>query len=1068
MPDLFLTPASVSFLTQFILAQAISLFLIGRLWKQRTRQLALLTGFMAFATLFILLMFLDAAFSPYHRLLVVYAENTALALALVFLIQFAYGFPQQYPQHKWERYAALVASMGYFLWEAGFMLYRYILLLGPGTVTFRPHTAAYSMALILLLAPFAFIRQSIAADPRSVSWLRKLWKPEGKTAQGARTFVLVFGILFVLGVFNVLLIFRLPHTVYNGAMSLGVLAALWLFATNYINFIPGGVSVQAKLSILTLTLFLALLGSVGWFIAPPYIATFAPDLTDQQTLRFTPNPSGDYDVDVAPFQFEAELGEMVQVNFWDAGRNHQVEFPFPFYGETYTDLYVSNAGAITFGEPYWAPNMQAATARTPAIFPLLIELDTRPKPGDGGVYVRETPDRLVVTWYHVPGLYQPQALNQPEAIYTFQAVLYANGTFEFTTNGLSLPILFDPDATPSANPWLRGAVSGQGESLHTNALGLLATAQAGATPLIENYQLAFRQYLHRFMTPLAGIILGGSLVLILVLPLLFRFAIIRPLAALTEGMRRMEDGDLAVTLPVQNQDEIGYLTGVFNALVAQLRDLIVNLEARVTARTVQLDAVNSQLRAEMAEREQVESTVIEQQRTLAAFEERVRLSRELHDGLGQVMGYLNVQAQAVQTLLADGHTHAAQGNLTDLTHAAQEAYTDIRNHILGLRSDEPASHDFMLLVGDYIRHFGEHAGIAASLSLPAPALGALPDPLFAPAIEEQALHIIQEALTNVQKHANASRVDVAFSMAADHVQIVITDDGDGFAILNAGLRGGNHPAKIAPSSYPGPNHFGLEIMRERAMEAGGQMEVRSTPGQGTQVLATLPRFLPVAAEGEDANIRGLRLLLVDDHPLFLEGLRNLLRARGLTVVGVARDGLEAQEKARLLRPDVVVMDLNMPRCDGLTATRAIKAELPEIKIVILTVAEDEEHLFDAIKSGASGYLLKSLGANKFCSLLTGLLRGEAPLAPGLAELLLKEFAHGPGANGHIDEGKLMGKLTERQQEILGMVAAGLTYKEIASALFLSEKTIKYHMGRILEILPVDSRAEAVALYYQQT
>ncbi len=158
----------------------------------------------------------------------------------------------------------------------------------------------------------------------------------------------------------------------------------------------------------------------------------------------------------------------------------------------------------------------------------------------------------------------------------------------------------------------------------------------------------------------------------------------------------------------------------------------------------------------------------------------------------------------------------------------------------------------------------------------------------------------------------------------------------------------------------------------------------------------------------------------------------------------------------------------MPRCDGLTATRAIKAELPEIKIVILTVAEDEAHLFEAIKSGASGYLLKNLDANKFCSLLTGLLRGEAPLAPGLAELLLKEFAHGPGANGHIDEGKLMGKLTERQQEILGMVAEGLTYKEIAATLFLSEKTIKYHMGRIQALLQVESRAEAIAFYHQQT
>lgn len=278
MPNLFLTPASISYLTQFILAQAISLFLIGRLWKQRTRQLGLLTGFFTLATLFIGLMLLDAAFSPYHRLLAVYAENTVLALALVFLIQFAYGFPQPYPQHKWETYAALVASLGYFIWEAGYMIYRYVLLLGPGTVVFRPNLAAYSMALVLALAPVAFVRQSMAADGRSVSWLRKLWKPQGNAARGARAFVLVFGILFVLGLFNVFLIFTLPHTVYNAAMSLGVLTALWLFATNYINFVPGGVSVQAKLSILTLTLFLALLGSVGWLIAPSYIVTFDPDL----------------------------------------------------------------------------------------------------------------------------------------------------------------------------------------------------------------------------------------------------------------------------------------------------------------------------------------------------------------------------------------------------------------------------------------------------------------------------------------------------------------------------------------------------------------------------------------------------------------------------------------------------------------------------------------------------------------------------------------------------------------------------------------------------------------------
>jgi two-component system NarL family response regulator len=181
------------------------------------------------------------------------------------------------------------------------------------------------------------------------------------------------------------------------------------------------------------------------------------------------------------------------------------------------------------------------------------------------------------------------------------------------------------------------------------------------------------------------------------------------------------------------------------------------------------------------------------------------------------------------------------------------------------------------------------------------------------------------------------------------------------------------------------------------------------------------------------------------------------------VIGLARDGQEALEKARVLLPDVVVMDLQMPRCDGLEATRAIKAELPDVKIVILTMSEDEEHLFEAIKSGASGYLLKSLEANQFCSLLTGVMRGETPLSPGLAERVLAEFARAAPPEKRRDE-----MLTPRQQEILSLVAQGVIYKAIGERLHLSEKTIKYHMGRILEKLQVESRAQAIAYYHQQT
>ncbi len=107
----------------------------------------------------------------------------------------------------------------------------------------------------------------------------------------------------------------------------------------------------------------------------------------------------------------------------------------------------------------------------------------------------------------------------------------------------------------------------------------------------------------------------------------------------------------------------------------------------------------------------------------------------------------------------------------------------------------------------------------------------------------------------------------------------------------------------------------------------------------------------------------MKVLLVDDHALFLEGIRNLLLARGIEVVGTAGDGLQALERARALRPDVILMDVQMPRCDGLAATRLIKAELPDVKIVMLTVSEEDENLFEAVKSGASGYLLKSLDAH---------------------------------------------------------------------------------------------------------
>ena len=205
----------------------------------------------------------------------------------------------------------------------------------------------------------------------------------------------------------------------------------------------------------------------------------------------------------------------------------------------------------------------------------------------------------------------------------------------------------------------------------------------------------------------------------------------------------------------------------------------------------------------------------------------------------------------------------------------------------------------------------------------------------------------------------------------------------------------------------------------------------------------------------------MRLLLVDDSALFRQSLRLLLVTSGHEVVGMAADGLEGLQQARALRPDLILMDIAMPRCDGLAATRLIKSELPAIRIVMLTVSASDDDLFEAIKSGACGYLLKSQSADQFLDMVGQVERGGAALPPELAARLLDEFARqarlaeAPAADAAPD-------LTPRQTEILTLVARGWTYAQTGEALLLSEATIRYHMTHIMDRLHLQNRAQVIA------
>lgn len=203
----------------------------------------------------------------------------------------------------------------------------------------------------------------------------------------------------------------------------------------------------------------------------------------------------------------------------------------------------------------------------------------------------------------------------------------------------------------------------------------------------------------------------------------------------------------------------------------------------------------------------------------------------------------------------------------------------------------------------------------------------------------------------------------------------------------------------------------------------------------------------------------MRVLLADDHALFRAGLASLLKAWGLQVVGQAGNGEEAVAKARQLQPDIIFMDINMPGPNGLEATRAIKAQFPEMKVVILTVSDDERDLFEAIKSGAEGYLLKNMREEEFADLVARMRRGEPVMSPNLAKRLLQEFARLKKENERPEEAVI---LSEREIEVLERVRGGSTNKEIAAALYISENTVNYHMKNIFSKLHLRNRSQVVA------
>ena len=310
------------------------------------------------------------------------------------------------------------------------------------------------------------------------------------------------------------------------------------------------------------------------------------------------------------------------------------------------------------------------------------------------------------------------------------------------------------------------------------------------------------------------------------------------------------------------------------------------------------------------------------------------------------------------------------------------------------------------------------------------------DPLELPrGIDISAYRIVQEGLTNALKHAHATQAEVALRYASDQLRIEVSDNGQG------------------ATTSDGPGH-GLIGIHERVKLYGGEMTT------ATNRRRLHPHRLPPA---DRVPVVKIRVLIADDQSMVRAGFRMLLSGeQDIEVVAEAKDGLEAVAMAARLDPTVILMDIRMPELDGLEATRRIIAANDAARILILTTFGLDEYVYEALRAGASGFVLKDDPPEQLIGAVRTVAAGDALLSPAITKRVIKQFTRIP----RLAPPKELDELTAREHDILRLIADGLSNAEIGQRLYISETTVKTHVTHILQKLGLRDRVQAVVLAYQ--
>ena len=412
----------------------------------------------------------------------------------------------------------------------------------------------------------------------------------------------------------------------------------------------------------------------------------------------------------------------------------------------------------------------------------------------------------------------------------------------------------------------------------------------------------------------------------------------------------------------------------------------------------------------------------------ARVEERNRIAGEMHDVIGHALTVSLLHVSSARLALDDDPAEAKE-SLAEAERLAQQSLAEVRAAVGLMRGHDPSAVAPMPGAGEVAELVDSfrRAGTTVELAVDGD-LGSLGATLGL-----AVYRIVQESLTNASRHAAGSAVTVRIDVGGGDTTVTVVSDG-------------------APGPEPREGS-GVLGMRERAEALGGRLRRRLLAGR-------------LAGRGGASVVtdkEAVRVLLVDDQELIRAGLRGILRTRyGFEIVGELDSGEGVVEAVAELAPDVVVMDVRMPRVDGVTATRLLRAIPDSPPVLVLTTFEDEEILAGALRAGAAGFLLKGVPAEDLQRAVRMVAAGDSWLDPAVTGRVLAAYRDGPAP---ALPGPAVGVLTPREREVLALIGAGLSNTEIAAELVLGEGTIKTHVGHIFAKLDLRDRSAAVVFAF---